>query len=64
MTTTATDRAAARAQLAQHGWISRHHESFRHLPPPAADTWLDAEADRADAARPPGAAAHAAWLLA
>ncbi|WP_374564878.1 SufD family Fe-S cluster assembly protein [Ideonella sp.] len=34
------DALAARHQLGVMGWIPRHSESFRHLPPPAADIWL------------------------
>jgi Fe-S cluster assembly protein SufD len=36
----ATDAIAARARLAERGWIPRNAESFRHLPPPDAPTWL------------------------
>ncbi|WP_324657894.1 SufD family Fe-S cluster assembly protein [Burkholderia thailandensis] len=64
MTTTDTERIAARAQLAERGWISRHNESFRHLPPPAADAWLGGETGQACADRMPSAAARAGWLLA
>lgn len=35
--------AAARAQLAAHGWIPRKAELFRHLPPPPAQVWLGPE---------------------
>lgn len=34
------DILAARRRLATQGWIPRHAEAFRHLPPPAADVWL------------------------
>jgi Fe-S cluster assembly protein SufD len=44
------DALAARSHLAAHGWIARHSESFRHLPPPDAPVWLGAAAqDTADA---------------
>jgi Fe-S cluster assembly protein SufD len=33
---------AARSHLAAHGWIARHSEPFRHLPPPDAPVWLGA----------------------
>ena len=32
----------AREMLEAHGWIAARNESFRHLPPPALDTWLGA----------------------
>ncbi len=32
----------ARAWLQAHGWVAARNESFRHLPPPALDTWLPA----------------------
>ena len=32
----------AREMLDAHGWIAARNESFRHLPPPALSTWLDA----------------------
>lgn len=35
-----TDAIAARARLAESGWIPRNAETFRHLPPPDAPTWL------------------------
>ncbi|HEX6363087.1 MAG TPA: SufBD protein, partial [Albitalea sp.] len=35
---------AARSHLATQGWIPRHSESFRHLPPPLAEVWLGDEA--------------------
>jgi Fe-S cluster assembly protein SufD len=34
------DALAARSHLAAHGWIARHSEPFRHLPPPDAPVWL------------------------
>lgn len=43
------DARAAREHLAGHGWISARNESFRHLHPPGAETWLGT----ADTARPP-----------
>ncbi len=38
---------AARNHLQTHGWISRHSEAFRHLPPPALERWLDEAGSRA-----------------
>lgn len=34
------DALAARERLAALGWIAKKAESFRHLPPPAAQAWL------------------------
>lgn len=34
------DILAARHRLDTMGWIPRHAEAFRHLPPPAAEVWL------------------------
>lgn len=34
------DMLAARRRLETRGWIARHAEAFRHLPPPAAEIWL------------------------
>ena len=54
---------AARALLRDRGWIARHAEAFRHLPPPQARVWLGDEAEPAAA----GCAAHAlaatGWTL-
>lgn len=36
---------AAREHLQTHGWIGRHSEAFRHLPPPALAQWIDTPAD-------------------
>ncbi|KGR98399.1 SufD family Fe-S cluster assembly protein [Burkholderia sp. ABCPW 111] len=63
MTTTDTERIAARARLSERGWVPRRAESFRHLPPPAADAWLGDDARRARSAAP-NAPARAGWLLA
>jgi Fe-S cluster assembly protein SufD len=40
MDTFTPDVLAARRRLQDHGWIARNAESFRHLPPPAAVSWL------------------------
>ncbi len=37
------DRLAARRQLDTLGWIARNAETYRHLPPPAAQAWLGEE---------------------
>ncbi len=38
------DALAARQRLDTRGWIAARNESFRHLPPPGADTWLGSAA--------------------
>ncbi len=57
------DALSARQRLAAEGWISPRAESFRHLPPPAAEVWLGAATDAAhtDCAAPP--LAGAGWTL-
>lgn len=55
------DILAARHRLDTRGWIPRNAETFRHLPPPAAEVWLgDAPAAAACAAPP---LAGAGWTL-
>lgn len=41
-TTAPFSAQTARELLDAHGWIAARNESFRHLPPPALDTWLGA----------------------
>lgn len=57
------DALSARSHLAGIGWIGRKAESFRHIPPPAAQVWLGDEVDSAasdcDAASRDGAG----WTL-
>ncbi|MFO1267967.1 MAG: SufD family Fe-S cluster assembly protein [Rubrivivax sp.] len=57
------DALSARHRLATEGWISPRAESFRHLPPPAAEAWLGGEVDpsRIDCEAPP--LAGAGWTL-
>jgi Fe-S cluster assembly protein SufD len=43
------DALAARSHLAAQGWIPRNAETFRHLPPPDAPTWLGAQEASHDA---------------
>lgn len=47
MDTTHPDALAARQHLDRNGWIAARNESFRHLPPPGADTWLGSAAPSA-----------------
>lgn len=54
------DTLAARHRLQSQGWIARHAEHFRHLPPPAAEVWLGDSADEVCAAHP---LAGAGWTL-
>lgn len=51
------DVIAARSHLAAQGWIGRNSESFRHLPPPDAASWLG------DVATGEPATAPTAWRL-
>ncbi|MDE2370397.1 MAG: SufD family Fe-S cluster assembly protein [Burkholderiales bacterium] len=53
------DARAARDRLALRGWIARHAENFRHLPPPAAAVWLGVEPALPTGAVPAGAG----WTL-
>jgi Fe-S cluster assembly protein SufD len=57
------DALLARHRLATEGWISPGAESFRHLPPPAAEAWLGGRIDpaRLDCQAPP--LAGAGWTL-
>ncbi len=57
------DALSARHRLAREGWISPRAESFRHLPPPAAEAWLGGGIDpaRLDCEAPP--LAGAGWTL-
>lgn len=44
MDTAHADALSARSRLDTRGWIPARNESFRHLPPPGADTWLGSAA--------------------
>ena len=54
------DMLSARHRLRTRGWIARHAEHFRHLPPPAAELWLGGTDDEACEAHP---LAGAGWTL-
>ena len=54
------DMLSARHRLQTGGWIARHAEHFRHLPPPAAELWLGGTDDEACEAHP---LAGAGWTL-
>lgn len=69
------DALAARSHLDREGWIPRHSEPFRHLPPPQASVWLGDEPDAACTASrlaggwqlhpvptTPGVSVEARWL--
>ncbi len=45
MDTARADILAARDHLHQQGWIAPRNESFRHLPPPGLERWLQGPAD-------------------
>lgn len=57
------DALSARHRLASEGWISPKAESFRHLPPPAAEVWLGGriDAQQLECDAPP--LAGAGWTL-
>ena len=56
------DALFARNRIVAEGWIAPKAESFRHLPPPAADVWLGDAPDVSDGcAAPP--LAGAGWTL-
>ncbi|MEP7280710.1 MAG: SufD family Fe-S cluster assembly protein [Rubrivivax sp.] len=55
------DILAAREKLAVRGWIARHSEAFRHLPPPGAAVWLGDEPGAAGCEAHP--LAGAGWTL-
>ncbi len=45
MDTARADILAARDHLRQQGWIAPRNESFRHLPPPGLENWLQGPTD-------------------
>ena len=40
MDTARADALSARNRIAAGAWLAHRAESFRHLPPPAAEVWL------------------------
>lgn len=61
MDTARADALAARDRLKTRGWIPARNESFRHLPPPAAETWLGSADAPAACDAPP--LVGAGWTL-
>ncbi|HMO44770.1 MAG TPA: SufD family Fe-S cluster assembly protein [Rubrivivax sp.] len=57
------DALSARHRLAAEGWISPRAESFRHLPPPAAEAWLGGAIDAARIDCEASPLAGAGWTL-
>ncbi len=57
------DILAARDRLTRFGWIPRHAEAFRHLPPPPAAAWLDEETEHAAAHCDAHPLTGAGWTL-
>ena len=45
MDTARVDALATRDHLHKQGWIAPRNESFRHLPPPGIESWLQGPAD-------------------
>ena len=63
MDTARADTLAARDHLRMQGWIAPRNESFRHLPPPGANTWLEGPAGNAEPACDAPPLAGAGWTL-
>ena len=57
------DILAARDRLTRFGWIPRHAEAFRHLPPPPATAWLGEETEAAAAGCDAHPLSGAGWTL-
>lgn len=57
------DMLAARHRLQDAGWIPRHAEAFRHLPPPPAAVWLGEAPDAASAGCDAPPLSGAGWTL-
>ncbi len=55
------DVLLARRRLDERGWIARNVESFRHLPPPAAASWLGDDGRSLEIDSKPGAVTG--WTL-
>ena len=63
MDTARADALAARDRLRMQGWIAPRNESFRHLPPPGADTWLEGPPDGTASTCEAPVLAGAGWTL-
>ena len=63
MDTARADALAARDHLRMQGWIAPRNESFRHLPPPGADSWLEGPPGNAEPACDAPPLAGAGWTL-
>ena len=63
MDTARADALAARDRLHAQGWIAPHNESFRHLPPPGADVWLQGPGDGTPTSCDAPPLAGAGWTL-
>jgi Fe-S cluster assembly protein SufD len=57
------DALSARSRIAAGAWIDRSAESFRHLPPPAAEVWLGESAPQRPGACDASPLAGAGWTL-
>lgn len=57
------DALSARSRIATGAWIPRSAESFRHLPPPAAEVWLGEPAALHPGACDASPLAGAGWTL-
>ncbi|MBP8225445.1 MAG: SufD family Fe-S cluster assembly protein [Acidovorax sp.] len=63
MDTARADALAARDHLHQQGWIAPRNESFRHLPPPGIESWLQGPADGTASGCDAPPLAGAGWTL-
>ena len=63
MDTARADTLAAHDRLRMQGWITPRNESFRHLPPPGANTWLEGPAGNAQPPCDAPPLAGAGWTL-
>ena len=57
------DALSARSRIAAGQWIARSAESFRHLPPPAAEVWLGERGPQHPGSCDASPLAGAGWTL-
>lgn len=63
MDTARADALSARSRIGAGSWIPRSAESFRHLPPPAAEVWLGESVPQRAAGCDASPLAGAGWTL-
>ena len=64
MDTARADILAARDHLRKQGWIAPRNESFRHLPPPGLENWLQGPTDGTESGCDAPPLAGAGWTMA